>query len=297
MNTMGIKSMTGHGSSEISVRGVRVVVELSSVNHRQLELRLVLPDMPASFEALLAERIRKGLARGFVTCRVRISPVNGNTSRNTVIDDELARSCVERLRKIAGRLNLKDDLSASVLTDIPDVIRPRSQEDYLAAAQPLVLECLKRALSDLLAMRRAEGDALRIDVERRMAKLRKLVDRIAGRAPIASRKCARTLLARIKSAGLDIDPDDPRLAREAVSFADKSDVSEEITRLRSHMQQSLGKLSANGPVGRTLDFLVQEMHREINTVGAKANDSGIASDVILFKSELERVREQIQNVE
>lgn len=294
---MAIMSMTGHGAAELSRGGVNVAVDLMSVNHRQLDLRMVLPDLPASVGARMAERIRKRLARGAVTCRVMISDERKRGNSGIVVDENAAGFYVRRLRKLAARLGLKDDLGLSALAAMPGVIRAPSLTDDFAAVQPLLFHCLDQALAALVAMRRAEGKALGSDIERRIGTLNVLVDRAASRAPSVSRKHRKELLSRIGGSGVNIDPDDPRVVREVALFADRSDISEEITRLRSHMRQLAMKLSASGSVGRTLDFLVQEMSREINTIGSKANDKNIAADVILFKSELERIREQIQNVE
>lgn len=294
---MGIRSMTGHGSAEIRSGGTRVAVELASVNHKQFDLRFVSSAMPAPLESRAAEMIHKRVARGSVTCRIAVGFETGKGVPETLVDEPLAAAYAARLGELADRLGLENDLGISVVAGMPGVLRPRVAEGDTAAAQPLLLGCLKQALAGLIAMRDAEGRALRADIERRMAKLDTIAGRIAARAPRVPVHHRKALLKRIKDSGLDLKQNDPRLAREAALFADRCDISEEITRLRSHMKQFSGKLSGSGSVGRTLDFMVQEMQREINTAGSKANDGRIGDCVIRFKSELERVREQVQNVE
>lgn len=294
---MAIRSMTGYGTGQRSSGRVKVTVELSSVNHKQFDLRLVLPTMPAFVESSIVEQIHKRIARGFVTCRVKISSSSTRSMPEVVVDEALARAYVTRLRAMAGRLGLKDDLSLSVVSAIAGVARSRDPGDDVDTVLPLLLKSLKRALAALVAMRVGEGKVLRRDIYDRTTILRNLVDQIAVRAPAVSEKHRKALRSRILSAGIGLNSDDPRLAREVALFADRSDISEEITRLRSHMKQTVKTLAAAGPVGRTLDFLVQEMFREINTIGSKANDKDIVAEVIRFKSELERIREQVQNVE
>ena len=213
------------------------------------------------------------------------------------MDEALARSCVKRLRRIAGQLGLKDDLSLGVLAGTPGIVRPRPPVEDVENVQMLLLKCVDRALDALVSMRRREGRALKSEIAKRIRGIEKLVNRVAARAESLPADHAETLLRRIRALSVDIDLDDSRMTREIALFADKSDVTEEIARLRSHISQLAKTLSSSMPVGRPLDFLVQEMNREVNTIGSKANDKTIAQDVVLLKSELERVREQVQNVE
>ncbi len=294
---MAIRSMTGHGSAEVASKSGTASIEMSSVNHKQLDLRLVAQSLSPVLEAGIAERIRRRIGRGSVTCRVRLECAAGAGAFAAIIDEELAAAYAKRLKRLSGRLKMEYGLSMADIAALPGVCRVRSPDGAFPDSVKLLFRCLDRALSALVGMRIAEGDSLRADLERRLAALEEITARIAARAPLVPAMQAKALRKRIDALGADVNDDDPRLAKEVAFFADRSDISEELTRLRSHLKQTRGKLSASVPVGRTLDFMVQEMNREINTIGSKANDGKIAADVILFKAELERAREQVQNVE
>ncbi len=294
---MSIRSMTGHGSVELSSKSGTASIELSSVNHKQLDLRLVAQSLPPVVEAGIAERIRRRIARGSVTCRVRIDCVAGAGAFAAIIDEDLAAAYVERLKRMSRRLKLEINLGMADIAALPGVCRARSPDVASPNLNRLIFRCLEGALSALVEMRSAEGASLRADLERRLTALEQLTGQIAARAPLVPAIHAEALRKRIAALGADVNDDDPRLAKEIAFFADRCDISEELTRLLSHIGQTRGKLAASAPVGRTLDFLVQEMNREINTIGSKANDGRIAADVIRFKAELERAREQVQNVE
>jgi uncharacterized protein (TIGR00255 family) len=294
---MSIKSMTGHGSSELSSKSGAVSIELSSVNHKQFDLRLIAQALPPVVEAGIAERIRKRIARGSVTCRVKVECAAGAGVFDSVIDEQLAAAYAARLKRLAGSLKMAYTLSLADIAALPGVCRARAPDIASPDLNRLMFRCLDGALTSLGDLRRAEGAALQADLERRLFGLESLTRRIAERATIIPALQAEALRKRIAALGADINEDDPRLAKEVAFFADRCDISEELTRLSSHIGQTRGKLAASKPVGRTLDFLVQEMNREINTIGSKANDGRIARHVIQFKAELERIREQVQNVE
>jgi uncharacterized protein (TIGR00255 family) len=287
--------MTGYGRGSAASAGIAVEVELSSVNRKQLDLRISLPRELAVLESKLAKLVRASLSRGSVNGVVRVGTAGDGDSGTVVVDMARARACVDALREVGGELGMQDDLSISLLTRLPDVVRVSNAAADPERVWPSLNRAMKTALKALVEMRTAEGAALERDIRQRLAKLEKRLAQIEKLAPGVPRRYRRLLLARIKDAGVDVNADG--LAREIAVFADRCDISEEITRLKSHFGQAQKLLAGRKPVGRALDFLCQEFLREINTIGSKANDSRISHHVIAFKTELECVREQVQNVE
>lgn len=295
---MSLMSMTGRGAGSASGRLARVEVELSSVNRKQLDVAVGLPRALAPLEAAVQRRIRQTISRGRITGDVRVTWSAQAQAAAVRVDTDLAKAQIAALRTAARRLDLPDDLTASALLALPDVILSGQPSADIAALAPLVDKALGAALARLQAMRRKEGLALARDLRARLKTLEGLTDRIGARAPAVAAAYREGLLRRIDAALPEADPaGDERIAREVALFADRSDITEERVRLRSHLAQARGLLAGNGAAGRTLDFLVQEMGREINTIGAKANDAALTRHVIAFKTELERIREQAQNIE
>ena len=290
--------MTGRGTGAAAGRLARVEVELSSVNRKQLDVDIGLPRFLASFESRLQARLQARLTRGRITGEIRVTWAEAAQVSGVRIDLGLARTNVAALRAAAGKLGLPDDLKASTLVELPGVVAFEHGEKDVAALWPAVERALEAALAKLQAMRRKEGAALGRDLRARLQGLEKLAAAIGVRAPAVAATHRAHLLKRIGEAlpGADLAGDE-RVLKEIALFADKADVTEELVRLGSHLAQAAALLKAGGVVGRTLDFLVQEMGREINTVGSKANDGDIARRVIAFKTELERIREQVQNIE
>lgn len=294
---MALKSMTGFGRGESSARGWNTEVELSSVNRRQLDVRVNLPRGLAAMESKVYEVIHKALSRGSISGSVRLSAAPDRRGAGVSVDEPLAAACVGELRRVAERLGLDDNLTAEHLLGIPEILRRQAVPEDVEEAWPMVRRALKSALKEMLAMRIKEGDALEKDLRTRLKRLRGLAGQIQKRAPRVSAAYREQLLRRLQALDVPVVLEDPSLQREVAVFADKSDVSEELVRLDSHFVQAVELLDASKPVGRALDFLCQEMFREINTIGSKANDAGIARRVVSFKAELEALREQVQNVE
>ena len=290
--------MTGRGAAAAAGRLARVEVELSSVNRKQLDVDVGLPRCLASFESRVLDLVRRRLSRGRVTGEIRVTWAEAAQAAGAKVDLGLARAAVGALRAAAKKLDLPDDLKASALLALPGLVSFEHGRRDLEALWPTVRQALDVALAKLQAMRKKEGAALGRDLRARLATLRKLAREIAARAPGVADAYRANLLRRIGSAlpGLDLAADE-RLLKEVALFADKADVTEELVRLESHFRQAGDLLEAGGVVGRSLDFLVQEMGREINTVGSKANDADVARRVVAAKAELERFREQVQNVE
>lgn len=294
---MSVKSMTGYGRGVASARGVRVEVELSSVNRKQMDISLSLPRSLNVLEPRIEEAIGRSLSRGRVTGEVWVRLSSAARQRGVCVDEDLAKVFVREIRGAARRLGLKDDLGGSLLLSLPDVVRVEHPDEDAEAIWPLVEKALRQALAELSAMRAREGRALQKDVEKRLAFLERKLAGVRKHAPATVERYREKLLTRLREAGLGVNTGDERVLKELALFADKCDISEEVTRLDSHIRQARKLMQSAEPVGRSLDFLAQEMFREINTTGSKANDGAIAADVVAMKAELERIREQVQNIE
>ena len=294
---MSLKSMTGHGRGMASANGVKVEVELSSVNRKQLDISISLPRSLTALEPLVVEEIHKVLSRGRVTGEVVIRLSSLARQNAVCVDEALAKAYVEELRRTARRLKLNDDFGGSLLLSLPDVVRYEQPTDAAEKAWPIVARALKDALNSLARMRTREGATLQKDMEQRLAKIVNALERIRKQAPAVAEHYRDKLQARLQAAGFTMEASDERMLRELALFADRSDITEEITRFDSHVKQARQLMQSAEPVGRSLDFLAQEMFREVNTMGSKANDSAIIKDVVALKAELERIREQVQNIE
>ena len=293
-----MKSMTGYGWGECSQGGFKVTVELSSVNRKQSELSINLPRELEVLEAQIRDEINQRIARGRLTARVNLHEADGNEGARVRVNRSLAIAYASELRKLAKELHLKEDISLDVLVRAPGVFQSDAAMGDAETFWPSVKKALDTALGMLVKMRTREGGHLKKDLCERVATMRKAVLRVRKEAPLVQKRYRDQLVERIRNAGLeDLQIDAERLLKEVVFFADRSDISEELSRLQSHFQQYDDCLKSGDPVGRTLDFLAQEMNREINTIGSKANDSLISREVVVLKAELEKFREQAQNVE
>lgn len=294
---MGAKSMTGFGRGRAEAAGIQVEVELSSVNRKVFEVRVTLPRPLLVLESRVHALIHEKVARGCINGNVKIN-VSGHARSQTVsVDTCMAAGYVVAFRKAAMDLGLKDDLTARMLLQLPQIL---STEDVAADTERvwrLLHSATGAALHELLQMRETEGAQLVRDIRRRMSRLTSLWKRIRKRAPRIARDCAAALQARLARLGVQMNADQEPLRREILLFAERSDISEELVRLESHFRQMEELTQSQKPVGRTLDFLCQEMFREINTIGSKASDLVVARSVVEFKSELEAIREQVQNIE
>ena len=293
---MALKSMTGFGEGIAAADGIRVSVEISSVNRKQLDVNISLPRNLITLDAQVQALVRQAFSRGRVSGIVRVEAADG--SAGTVqVDSKLAAQYVENIRKTAKKLNLPDDLGAETLARLPGLVSVE-QETLDAGHVTVVLEqAMARALRGLTRMRSAEGRALEKDLRSRLALLGAGMKSIAGLSAGVVENYRAKLFQRLEEAGLDDLAADERIVKEIAIFADRCDISEELTRLKSHLGQARKLLRLSEPVGRTFDFLCQELFREINTVGSKANEVEITRQVVSFKTELERIREQVQNVE
>jgi len=290
--------MTGHGRGECVRDGYRIAVELSTVNRKQLELSINLPREIDSLEGKVRESVNRKLSRGRLSARVTLETAEKNGAAQVQLNRELARAYADEFRKLAEDLNLADNVTLDTLLRAPGVVQSGGATLDADAVWPALEKALKTALKDLVTMREAEGKNLADDLAKRVKTIAKAISRIERHAPKVVERYRRNLAERVAEfCNESMEIDDDRLAREVAYFADRCDISEEITRLRSHFEQFDDFVKATKPVGRTLDFLSQEMNREINTIGSKANDSLISREVVTVKAELEKFREQVQNVE
>ena len=293
-----MKSMTGYGRGGYAQNGFKITVELSAVNRRQSEISLNLPRELEMLEAPIRDAINGKIARGRVMARVSVHAGGDKLSARMHINLPLARAYTTELNRLARQLKLAGQVTLDQLIRAPGVLQ--TDEELVEAEKiwPILERALKQALAALVKMREREGEHLAQDLARRIAVMRKAVGTIQKQAPLTAENYRQQLVERIKSAGLESpSPDDERLLKEIVLFADRSDISEELARLQSHFQQFEDCRKSKEPVGRTLDFLAQEMNREVNTIGSKANDAAISREVVTLKAELEKFREQAQNVE
>jgi uncharacterized protein (TIGR00255 family) len=293
-----MKSMTGYGRGECARDGFKITVEASSVNRKQAEIYTNLPREMETLETQVRDVINRQVARGRVTVRVTLHSAEGKLSARMHLNVPLAKAYASELAKLAKQLKLSDPITLDQIIRAPGVYQ--TDEDLADAEDlwPAVEKSLNEALGGLVKMREREGAHLAKDLSTRIAIMKKSAERIQKQAPVTAENYRRQLIERIKSAGLEsIAADDERMLKEIVLFADRSDISEELTRLQSHFVQFADCCKAKEPVGRTLDFLAQEMNREINTIGSKANDGLISREVVTLKAELEKFREQAQNVE
>ena len=293
-----MKSMTGYGRGESAHDGFKVTVELSSVNRKQAEVSVALPRELEMVEAQLREVIHRSVARGRVNVRVTLHASEGRTSARKHIDVGLAKAYTAELVKLAKQLKLSGEVTLDQVLRAPGVFQTDEQLAESEYLWPAVEKAMGQGMGALLKMREREGAHLARDLALRVGIMQKSVAQIQKQAPTTAENYRQNLIERIKAAGLEnIPPDDERLLKEIVLFADRSDITEELTRLQSHFTQFADCCKSREPVGRTLDFLAQEMNREINTIGSKANDGIISREVVNLKAELERFREQAQNVE
>jgi uncharacterized protein (TIGR00255 family) len=293
-----MKSMTGYGRGECARDGFKVTVEASSVNRKQAEIYTNLPREMETLETQVRDMINRQVARGRVTVRVTLHAAEGKLSARMHLNVPLAKAYAGELAKLAKQLKLAGPVTLDHILRAPGVYQT---DEELADAEdlwPAVEKALGEALAGLVKMREREGTHLAKDLSARVTVMKKSAERVQAQAPLTAENYRRQLIERVKGAGLEaIAADDERLLKEIVLFADRSDISEELTRLQSHFVQFADCCKSKEPVGRTLDFLAQEMNREINTIGSKANDAIISREVVTLKAELEKFREQAQNVE
>ncbi|HYB42766.1 MAG TPA: YicC/YloC family endoribonuclease [Candidatus Methylomirabilis sp.] len=290
--------MTGYGRAEAAGARAALSVECKSVNHRHLDISLKLPRAIASLEPDVRRRVQSAVARGRVEVTVGVAPASGGAPNALTVNLPQAREYAEIGRRLVNELQLSGGPTLDWLAGQPGVIT-REAEPAISAEEswPLLEEALTRALGELQSRRETEGQALALELEALHRGLAAHVDLMAERAPAAADRRAERLRDRIRSLLGEARLDEGRIATEVAAYAEKIDITEELTRLRAHLGELAALVREGGTVGRTLDFLIQELNREVNTVGSKADDLEISQAVIAAKATLEKLREQAQNIE
>jgi len=288
-------SMTGFGRGEATAEGFRFAVELHSVNRKHIDLALNLPRTLLVLEGRIRETLTASLARGRINVTVTIHPTVDSSPQ--IVDWELATIYADSMRALQQRLGIEAGLTLDSVLRAPGVLLVPGQDIDAEAAWPSLEKALQSALTALLKMRALEGAALATDLRARLATLRECAASITARAPEIATQHRKQLLERLRNAQIELPVDDDRLLRELALFADRSDISEELTRLESHFLQMESLQMQKLPVGRTLEFLTQEIGRELNTLSVKSNDAPTSHWVVAAKAELEKIREQVQNIE
>ncbi len=294
-----MKSMTGFGKAAMqSPTGVVYQAEISSVNKKQLEIRPILPRELTSLEPFIRETLSSRISRGTISVRLAVSFSGSSPSGSVKVNESVLNVYLKKLRAVAERNEVRADVDLAELLALPGVVEYEYPDLLEDDELQTLKEVLELAMDNLDEMRWSEGTALEKDLHRRFSSLKEMLERISPLAAKVPLHQKEQLLKRLQASGLDIKSDDDRMLKEVAIFCDRSDISEELTRLASHIAQADAFMKEKkSPVGRSLDFLVQEMFREITTLGNKAAGIEITPIVIEFKTELEKIREQIQNVE
>ena len=291
-----LKSMTGFGTGRSRAGDEEISVEVRAVNHKHLEVKARLPRELSALESSVLKAVRHRCARGAVDVAVRRS-TSTLSGAVPMVDAAMARAWREALRTVARAADIADAPTAAQIAGQPGVVRMEEPVTDLALAEGALEKALAEALDGLVAARVREGKALEADLSARLERVATLSSEVAELAP----RTVETYRARLQERMADLlegaPVDEARLVQEVALFAERTDVAEEATRLQAHLEAFRGFLAASEPAGRRMDFLVQEMHREVNTTGSKSQSLEVSSRVVELKAELERIREQVQNVE
>ena len=291
-----IKSMTGYGGAKGASGKTEISVEVKSVNNRYLDCSIKMPRVFSAFEATLKEIVQSCISRGKIDVYVTIDSTNADDIEIKV-NSPLAKSYVEALKQIALENELRDEIRIADITRFPDILHAEKREVDSEKLAGDIGDVLKSALVDFNKMRAREGEKLSRDMSDRLDEIVRLTDLIELLSPKSVLEYRKRLEARMCEVLESTSIDEDRILAEAAIFADRTAVNEEIVRLRSHISQLRDLISADEPVGRKIDFLVQEFNREANTIGSKGNDSEMSKVVVSLKSEIEKIREQVQNIE
>ncbi len=290
-----MKSMTGFGRASLESNGKNYIIEIKTVNNKYSDITVKSPKRLSFMEDKIRKQIANRITRGKVEVSVSFFDFS-NKSKNVVLNKEIAKEYIKQLREIADENNLSENISVVEIAKLPDILNSiDSDNDEEIAGE--ALKCLNMALDSLIEMRKAEGENIKQDLLVRIERVQNLVDKIAENSKGIVEEYVSKLEKRVKEILKTDVVDENRIAQEAVIYADKTSIEEELTRLNSHIVQFKELVNSDGPVGKKLDFMIQEMNRETNTIGSKAGSGEITKAVIDLKVELENIREQIQNIE
>ena len=291
-----IKSMTGYGRAVQELHGRTVTVEIRSVNHRYFDCTVKTARIYAFLEDTVKKAVQNSVSRGKLDVSVTIDDSRSDDVQ-VVFNEHIFDAYYRSMQEMAKRYELRDDISVTAIGRYPEVFTIEKREADAEELRADVTTVTEQALVEFSAMRAREGAKMYEDISGRGAEIGKMVDTIAERAPKIVAEYRERITQRIREILEGVQPDEGRLLTEAALFADRTAIDEELVRLRSHLQQLEDMLRDDVPVGRKLDFLVQELNRETNTIGSKANDLTVTRIVVDIKSEIEKIREQVQNVE
>ena len=290
-----MKSMTGFGRASLESNGKNYIIEIKTVNNKYSDITVKAPKRLSFMEDKIRKQIANRITRGKVEVSVSFFDFS-NKSKNVVLNKEIAKEYIKQLREIADENNLSENISVVEIAKLPDILNSiDSDNDEEIAGE--ALQCLNMALDSLIEMRKTEGENIKQDLLVRIERVQNLVDKIAENSKGIVEEYVSKLEKRVKEILKTDVVDENRIAQEAVIYADKTSIEEELTRLNSHIVQFKELVNSDGPVGKKLDFMIQEMNRETNTIGSKAGSGEITKAVIDLKVELEDIREQIQNIE
>ena len=290
-----MKSMTGFGRASLESNGKNYIIEIKTVNNKYSDITVKSPKRLSFMEDKIRKQIANRITRGKVEVSVSFFDFS-NKSKNVVLNKEIAKEYIKQLREIADENNLSENISVVEIAKLPDILNSiDSDNDEEIASE--ALQCLNMALDSLIEMRKTEGENIKQDLLVRIERVQNLVDKIAENSKGIVEEYVSKLEKRVKEILKTDVVDENRIAQEAVIYAEKTSIEEELTRLNSHIVQFKELVNSDGPVGKKLDFMIQEMNRETNTIGSKAGSGEITKAVIDLKVELEDIREQIQNIE
>lgn len=291
-----MRSMTGFGRGEATANGWKIDVALSGVNRKQADISMNLPAALMELEAEARGLLTKAVSRGRIGAKVSLSHTDTGDNR-LLFDEELARQYVSAAKRLSEQTGIDTRITAADLFRAPGIFKIDELGANPDEVREALMTALEGALSQLVRMQCDEGRHLRADLEARLHRIVEEVEEITALAPLVPVGYRQSLMKRLNESGLELDLGDERLLREIAIFAERCDVTEELTRLASHISLFRTYLASDEPMGRHLDFLCQELNRELNTIGSKANDASIARCVVHSKTELEKIREQVQNVQ
>ena len=291
-----IKSMTGYGRASAAFEDQQITVELRSVNNRYLDCSVKLPRLYSFAEDAVKQLVKQHVSRGKVDVFISVS-MTGGDEVSIGLNRSVLEGYLRLMKQIAAEYDVRDDISVNALSRLPDVFTVEKAELDEELMKTRLLDTVEQALEQYDGMRQTEGQALAADLRAKAAAIREMVGKVEARSPQTVAEYREKLLARMQEVLSSTSVDEGRILTEAAIFADKVAVDEETVRLRSHLDQLDTMLRSNEPIGRKLDFLMQELNRETNTIGSKCSDLELSRVVVNMKAELEKIREQIQNIE
>lgn len=291
-----LNSMTGYGKGEAQAGNVALVVEIKTVNHRYADIAVKLPRTLMAVENEVRRQIGQVLKRGKIDVFVNFGQAE-ESSVVPVLNRPLALAYRDLLTTMRNELGLSGGVTLEMIISQKDVIQLSEAASGVESLQGCLMEALERALGQVAVMRRKEGEATADDLRERLAQLESLLGTVEQRAPLIPQEWQAKLQERLARLQQNLEWEPQRIAQEVAVYADRCDISEELVRFRSHLGQFRGLFEDAEPVGRRMDFLVQELNREVNTMGSKSNDADLTRAVVAMKAELEKVREQVQNIE